>query len=117
MWQSVNIRSGTEWTDDYAFSDLLILNINFVNTKYIILQKYHLTYLSKYLDGFFSNLVIVRDAAGRGDLQHQLEEGRHFVHELEHVAQVDEGDVEDGSCDKDVKQNRESFHNIRRRPH
>ena len=89
--------------NDYAFSALLILNINFVNTKYIILQKYHNKYLSKYLDGFFSNLVIVRNAAGRGDLQHQLEEGRHFVHELEHVAQVDEGDVEDGACDRDVK--------------
>ena len=62
-------------------------------------------------------LVIVRDAAGRGDLQHQLEEGRYFVHELEHVAQVHEGDVEDCSCNRDVKQNRKSFHNIRRKPH
>ena len=92
--------------NDYAFSALLIPNINFVNTKYIILQKYHLIINISVniwmVSTFYSNLVIVRDAAGRSYLQHQLKEGRHFVHELEHVAQVDEGDVEDGSCDRDV---------------
>lgn len=46
-----------------------------------------------------NSLCIISDSTGRSNLEHQLQEGSQFVHELEDVSKVDKWQVHDGSKD------------------